>query len=355
MQPQLLHISATLPLERGGQLSNATLAYYTYGLPGNPVVWVCHPFHTSANAADWWPGLFGQHGYFNPDKYFIVCVNVPGSCFGSTGPLSENPAQGGSAYFHEFPLLTIRDLALANETLRRHLKIQKIHLLIGPATGGQVALEWAIEAPGAFAQLVLISTNARQSPWAIAINESRRMAIEADITWRKNHPQAGEAGLRAAEALALLYAGSSQAYGVLQDAPDAIPDAFRAAAFQQEQSLQRVRDFNAFSSYLLSKAADTHDVGRNRGGIAAALAEVQAKTMVIGISSDQLFPCAEQRFLAEKIPGAIYREVHSDAGHEGYLTESSRLTHLLKIFLEAESDSLSAEATSHRRHPADPG
>lgn len=348
MQPQFLQISAAFPLERGGQLSNPTLAYFTHGTPGNPVVWVCHPFHTGANVAEWWPGLFGQQGYFNAEKYFIVCVNVPGSCFGSTGPLSENPAQGGSAYFHEFPLLTIRDMARANEALRKHLKIRKIHLLLGPATGGQVALEWAIEEPGAFEQLVLISTNARQSPWAIAINESRRMAIEADITWRKNHPQAGEAGLRAAEALALLYSSSSQAYDALQDTSDAIVGSFRAATFQQERSLQRIREFNAFSCYLLSRAADTHDVGRKRGGIAAALAEVHAKTMVIGMASDQLFPCAEQRFLSEKIPGAIYREVHTDAGHEGYLTESSRLTHLLKIFLEGEADQLSVTVPAHR-------
>ena len=334
MQQHFLHIPASFPLERGGQLSAPTLSWCTQGIPGNPVVWVCHPFHTSADVTEWWPGLFGPNGYFPPDKYFIVCLNVPGSCFGSTGPLSENPAQGGAAYFHEFPALTIRDIARANELLRNHLKIQKIHLLIGPATGGQVALEWAIEAPGVFEQLALVSANARQSPWAIAINESRRMAIEADITWRKNHPQAGEAGLRAAEALALLYAGSSQSYDALQDAADALADTpYRAAVYQQEQSLHRTRSFNAFSCHLLSRTADTHDVGRKRSSIPAALADIDARTIVIGISSDQLFPCQEQRFLAEKIPGAMYREILSDAGHEGYLTESSRLKHLLKIFL----------------------
>lgn len=334
MHPQSFQIPAALPLERGGQLQHPTISFYTWGNPANPVVWVCHPLHASSDVFTWWAGLFGPKDYFNPNKYFIVCANIIGSCFGSTGPLSENPGQGGGAYFHDFPLLTILDMAAAHEALRKHLKIEKIQVLIGGSMGGQQALEWAIQQPDIFENLALIACNAKQSAWGIAFHTAQRMAIEADITWRKNHPQAGEAGLRAAQAMAVLSWRNYQAYDQFQTDQEPALDNFRATKYQQEQAEKRSRHFNAFSYFRLTQAMDAHHVGRNRGGIAAALADIRAKTIVIGISSDLICPCSEQRFLADKIPGAIYREIISEKGHEGFLTETSRLKHLLQIFLE---------------------
>jgi len=338
MHPQSFQIPSTLALERGGQLQNPIIAFHTYGNPSNPVVWVCHPIHTSSDVFEWWAGLFGSKEYFNPDKYFIVCANMIGSCFGSTGPLSENPGQGGGAYFHDFPSLTIRDMAAAHEALRRHLKIEKIHLLTGGSMGGQQALEWAIQQPDIFENLALIATHAKQSAWGIAFHTTQRMAIESDITWRKNHPQAGDAGLRAAQAIAMLSWRNYQAYDQFQTDQEPVMDNFRATKFQQEQAEERSRHFNALSYFRLTQAMDAHHVGRNRGGIAAALADIRAKTIVIGISSDLLCPCAEQRFLADKIPGAIYREIISEKGHEGFLTEISRIKHLLQIFLKGAAE-----------------
>ena len=334
MHPQSFQIPVALPLERGGQLQHPTIAFHTYGNPAKPVVWVCHPLHAGSDVLVWWAGLFGPKDYFNPDQYFIVCANIIGSCFGSTGPLSENPGQGGGAYFHDFPLLTIRDMAAAHEALRKHLKIEKIHVLIGGSMGGQQALEWAIQQPDIFENLALIATHAKQSAWGIAFHSAQRMAIEADITWRKNHPQAGDAGLRAAQAIAMLSWRNYQAYDQFHTDQEPVLDNFRATSYLQDQAEKRSRYFNAFSYYRLTQAMDAHHVGRNRGGIAAALADIRAKTIVIGISSDLLCPCAEQRFLADKIPGAIYREIISEKGHEGFLTETSRLKHLLQIFLE---------------------
>ncbi|MBL7784006.1 MAG: alpha/beta fold hydrolase [Saprospiraceae bacterium] len=330
-------IPAVFALENGGSLSHPAIAYHTYGKPSNPVVWVCHPFHTGSDVAQWWPGLFGPDGYFTPDKYFIVCANALGSCHGSTQPLSENPAQGRAIYYHDFPLISIRDQADAYESLRKRLKIERIHLLIGPGSGGQQALEWAIKEPSAIENLALIATNARQSPWAIAINESRRLAIEADITWKKSHPDAGMAGLRAAEALAFLQERCHTAYETLSSDQEGLAEIHHAATYQRENSLQRAVACNAFSMVALSKTADTHHIGRKRGSIAAALSEIQARTMVIGINSDHLFPVSEQRYLAEKIPGAIFREIQSDKGHQAWQTETSRLKHLLKLFLEGET------------------
>jgi homoserine O-acetyltransferase len=337
MHTHFFQIPGALQLEQGGQLPHPTLAFHTYGNPANPVVWVCHPLLAHSDVFEWWAGLFGPQDYFNPEQYFIVCANVLGSCFGSTGPLSENPGQGGAAYFHEFPQISIRDMATAHESLRAHLKINKIHLLIGAAMGGQQALEWAIQQPDVFENLVLIATNARHSAWGIAWHESQRMAIAADITWRKNHQQAGEAGLRAALSMALLADRNYQAYDQFQTDKEALTGDFKAAIYQQQQSEKHSRLFNAFSYFCLSQAMDAHHVGRNRENIAAALADIRAKTLVIGISSDLLFPAAEQRLLADKIPGAIYREVHSEYGHGAYLSETSRLKHLIRIFLAAEN------------------
>lgn len=330
-------IPAVFALENGESLSHPVIAYHTYGKPSNPVVWVCHPFHTGSDVAQWWPGLFGTDGHFTPDKFFIICANALGSCHGSTQPLSENPAQGRAIYYHDFPLVSIRDQVDAYESLRQRLKIERIHLLIGPGSGGQQALEWAIKEPSAIENLALIATNARQSPWAIAINESRRMAIESDITWKKSHPDAGMAGLRAAEALSLIQESSYHAYETLPSEGDGLSEPFKAATFQRENSLQRTSAWNAFSMVALSKTADTHHIGRKRGSIASALSEIQARTMVIGINSDHLFPVSEQRYLAEKIPGAIFREIQSDNGHIAWQTETSRLKHLLKLFLESET------------------
>ncbi|MCA0236180.1 MAG: alpha/beta fold hydrolase [Bacteroidetes bacterium] len=332
-------IPAVFTLENGQSLSHPAIAYHTYGKPSNPVVWVCHPFHTSSDVMEWWPGLFGPDAFLNPDKYFIICANALGSCYGSTQPLSENPAKGRAIYFHDFPLVTIRDQVDAYESLRKRLKIERIHMLIGPGSGGQQALEWAVKEPTVIENLVLVATNARQSPWVLAINESRRMAIESDITWKKSHPDAGMAGLRAAEALLLIQESSYLSYESMVNEQDGLSGNHKAASFQRENSLQRTASWNAFSCVALSKSADTHHIGRGRGSMAAALAEIQARTMVIGISSDHLYPVSEQRYLAEKIPGAIFREILSDSGHQAWQTEISRLQHLLKLFLEGETHS----------------
>lgn len=331
MHVQYFQIKPGLPLERGGYLSSPVVAYHTYGNPRNPVVWVCHALTANSDVFGWWAGLFGPDAPFNPKDHYIVCANILGSCYGTTGPLSQNP-ETGEPYFHDFPVVTVRDMVAAHEALRNHLNIKKIHLLIGGSLGGQQALEWAILQPDAIENLALIATNARHSAWGIAFNEAQRMAIEADGTWRRRFAQAGDAGMRAARATALLSYRHYSTYAEAQTDAEPVLENYKAQTYQQYQGEKLSRRFNAFSYYRLSQAMDSHHVGRSRAYIETVLENLQVPTLVIGISTDVLFPVSEQIFLARHIPGAVYREMHSEYGHDGFLIETEKLGSLLREF-----------------------
>ena len=324
-----------LPLESGETLRGAQVAYRTWGQLNEDrdnVVWVCHALTANADVMSWWPGLFGPGCYFDPADYFIVCANVLGSCYGSTGPLDADPATGQPRY-QQFPLLTIRDLVAAHEALRQHLDLNDIHTLIGGSLGGQQALEWAVQRPDLFDNLVVVATNARHSAWGIAFNEAQRLAIAADPTYAAAQPGGGREGLRAARAVALLSYRSYQTYADSQTDPDddRLHD-YPASTYQRYQGDKLVARFDAHSYVSLSRTMDTHHLGRGRGGVAAALARIGARTLVLGITSDVLFPLSEQQELARHIPGVMYAELDSRFGHDGFLLETAAITHFLELF-----------------------
>jgi homoserine O-acetyltransferase len=330
------HSPDPFALENGQSLPELDIAYHTYGTRASDdsnVVWVCHALTANSDVLDWWAGLFGPGCLFDPEKHFIVCANNLGSCYGTTGPLSLNPAKG-APYFHEFPLVTIRDMVRAHDLLRRHLGIERIHLLLGGSQGGQQAMEWAIQQPDVVGHLALIATNAVHSPWGIAFSESQRMAIAADPTWLEHAPDAGLDGMKTARSIALLSYRNYHTYGQSQQTTgnDAIDD-FPAASYQRYQGEKLARRFNAFSYWALSKAIDSHNVGRGRPSIPEALAAIRAQTQVVSISSDLLFPPPEQAFLAQHIAGARYVAIDSHYGHDGFLTETVKLSGILGGFL----------------------
>ncbi len=310
-------------LENGGFFPEFELAYTTYGHLNEDksnVVWVCHAFTGNANPADWWSGLIGEKRLFNPDKYFIICANILGSHYGSTNPLSLNP-ETGDAYYQDFPFISNRDVVNALDLLRKSLEIEKIAYMLGGSLGGQHALEWAILEPNLIQKMVLFSTNAQHSPWGIAFNESQRMAILGDPTWEERNPKAGIQGMKIARSIALLSYRNYQTYNRTQSRDEGQVDFFRANTYQNYQGEKLQKRFNAFSYICLTKMFDSHDVGRQRGGLQAALGQIRAKTLVIGISSDILFPPEEQAFLARYIAGASYVEIDSAYGHDGFLIE----------------------------------
>lgn len=325
----------SLKLESGDMLPSFELAYQTFGklnADKTNVVWITHALTANANAAEWWGGLVGEGKLLDPTRYFIICVNVLGSPYGSTNPLSIKPFTG-LPYYHSFPSITIRDIVATLDLLRQYLGLSKIHLLIGGSLGGQQALEWAIQQNTVFDKLILLATNAQHSAWGIAFNESQRLAIQADATWQTNSPDAGSAGLKAARSIALLSYRNYYTYVNTQtEIDDEFKEVWRASSYQRYQGDKLASRFNAFSYWYLSKAMDSHNIGRGRDGLINALAQIKAQTLVIGITSDLLFPVNEQITLACGIEGAIYQEIDSLYGHDGFLIEAEAIANVINAF-----------------------
>lgn len=336
MNPKIYQHQQNFSLESGEILPAIDIAYNTFGQLNEAkdnVIWVVHALTGSSDVSDWWGGLFGKGKIFDPSKYFIVCANNLGSCYGSTNALSINPLTN-EPYYHDFPLLTTRDMALALELLRLHLQIKQIYLCIGGSQGGQIIQEWALQKTDIFENLCLIATNAFHSAWGIAFNEAQRMAIETDQTWKNKDQNAGLAGMKAARSIALISYRHYLTYQKTQSETDLNKfDDFKASSYQQYQGEKLLKRFNAFSYWTLSKAMDSHNVGRNRENIALALRSIKAFTLVIGIANDILFPVSEQKFLAKNIPHAIYKELQSDYGHDGFLIENEQISGLITDFL----------------------
>lgn len=326
-------------LESGVELPRLEIAYNTYGTM-NParsnVVWVCHALTANSDVADWWPHTVETGCFLDPAKWFVVCANILGSHYGTTGPLSVNPATG-TPYYGDFPDFTIRDMVAVHRVLADALGIGRIHALVGSSVGGFQAVEWAVDEPERFDKLVLIATAPVATPWAIAIDETQRMAIEADPTYGERRPDAAMAGLAAARAIGLLTYRGGEGYNLTQRETEPgklLPRAaHRPCSYQQYQGLKLCRRYNAYSYVKILDAFDTHDVGRSRGGLEKALSRISAHTMTVGITTDMIFPPAEMRRLAAAIPGAAYEELASDFGHDGFLVEHQRLNDILTKFL----------------------
>lgn len=322
--------------EAGGRLEHFRIVYHTSPRRHDKVIWICHALTANSDAEDWWPQLVGPGKLFDTDRYFVVCVNIPGSPYGTDGPATTDPATGRPFYFG-FPAVTVRDMVQASILVRKALDIDQIDLIIGSSVGGYQAMEWAIAEPDVIRQAVLMATAPRVSPWFSAQVEAQRMALEADPTFRACESlSGGAAGLRCARAQGLISYRSYEGYGRTQAEED--PDtlfAGRAASYERYQGEKLVRrQFDAYSYWYLCNAIDSHNVGRGRGGVAAALARITAETTVIGIASDGLFPPQEVKAMAFHITGADYREITSDFGHDGFLLENGQLTHILQPILD---------------------
>lgn len=325
-------------LENGEQIDQLTIAFNTYGTfdpEKNNVVWVCHALTANSDVFDWWKGVFGEKDLFNPEEHFIVCANILGSHYGTSGPL--NTFQDEKPLLDFFPFITTRDMARAHEELRVFLGIEKIHLLIGASLGGQQALEWSIEQADRIENLVLIATNARHSAFGIAFNEAQRLAVFADQTYGNGNVDGGRYGLITARSIAMLSYRSYNGYAKTQTNPgNHVTEEFLAASYQRYQGEKLANRFNAYSYVTLSCAMDAHNVGRKRASIEIALQQIKARTLIIGIESDLLFPVKEQEYLNDWIPNSYLGKIDSDFGHDGFLVENKQLTDLIKDFLQNE-------------------
>lgn len=332
-----LHI-ASFNFEAGGHIDGIDVTYHvskeSYA-PGDKVIWICHALTANSDPEDWWPQLVGPGKFFDTEKYFIACVNMLCSPYGSSGPASIDP-KSGKAYYFNFPATTVRDMINASIAVRKELGVENIDLLIGCSIGGFQAIEWAVAEPEVFRNVAFVATAPRISPWLSAMAEAQRMALEADPSFRACEDiHGGEAGLKCARAQALITYRCHEGYGLTQAEAD--PDtlfAGRAASYERYQGEKLVkRNFDAYSYKYLCDALDSHNVGRGRGGVDSALASIKAHAIVVAVDTDLIFTPQESETWRNAIPDMEYHLIHSSFGHDGFLLENEQLTKIIEPVL----------------------
>ena len=336
---QVYHYRAPFTLESGEMLPEVDIVYDTFGELNEAkdnVIWVCHALTANSDVADWWPHTVEEGRFLDPSRYFIICSNFLGSHYGTTSPLSVNPTTG-EKYYYDFPRITVRDMVRCHQLLARHLGIERVKMLIGSSIGGFQCMEWAIMEPHFMEHLVLIATTTCSEPWAAAFNESQRMAIRLDRSWGERCDDAGLDGMAVARSIALIsYRGGAAYNATQQDNNVDISFERRAHSYQQYQGEKLRRRFNAISYYRLSEAVDSHNIARGRGSVAEALRAIEARTLVVAISSDILFPPEAHIPLREHISDVEYHLIESEFGHDGFLVEHDKLNRIITNFINTK-------------------
>ena len=336
---KLYRHNAPFKLESGEVLPSLEIAYDTFGKLNEAkdnVIWVCHALTANSDVADWWPHTVEQGKFLDPERYFVVCANFLGSHYGTTSPLTANPATG-KKWYYDFPRITVRDMVACHQLLAKELGIERVKLLIGSSIGGFQCMEWAIMEPEFMENLALIATTTYSEPWAAAFNESQRMAIRLDPSWGEERDDAGLDGMAVARSIALIsYRGGAAYNATQQELSNPLEASFdrRAHSYQQYQGEKLRRRFNALSYYRLSEAVDSHNIARGRGTIAEALSRIKARTLVVAISSDILFPVEAHTPLREHIADVEYHLIESEFGHDGFLVEHEKLNSIIQKFIK---------------------
>ena len=334
---QVYHHGEAITLESGAVLAEVDITYDTFGTLNEAkdnVIWVCHALTANSDVADWWPHTVEEGRFLDPTRYVIVCANFLGSHYGTTSPLSVNPTTG-EKYYYDFPQITVRDMVKCHQLLAKHLGIERVKLLIGSSIGGFQCMEWAISEPKFMESVALIATTTCTEPWAAAFNESQRMAIRTDKTWGEHRDDAGIDGMAVARSIALISYRGGAAYNATQQDENPAEASFtrRAHSYQQYQGEKLRRRFNAMSYYRLSEAVDSHNIARGRGSIAEALSKIEARALVVAISSDILFPPEAHVPMREHIRDVEYHLIESEFGHDGFLVEHEKLNTIIQNFL----------------------
>jgi homoserine O-acetyltransferase len=324
-----------LELESGAGLPDARLAFRTWGrlaaTADNAVV-ACHALTGSADVDAWWPGLLGPGRSLDPERDFIVCSNLLGSCCGSTGPASPRP--GGGRWGADFPTVTVRDAVRAQRRLLDHLGVRSIRLVVGGSLGGMQALEWALGDPRVEAAAV-IAAPARHSAWAIALSEAQRAAIAADPRWLGGcyDPASPPSdGLAAARMMAMCTYRSPRGLDERFKRRTRSDGELEVLSWLRHHGAALVARFDAACYVALTRMMDGHDVGRGRGGVEAALGSLAVPVLAVAVDSDGLYPPAELLEIAELAPLGELGWLRSPHGHDAFLIESADLDELLRSF-----------------------
>jgi homoserine O-acetyltransferase/O-succinyltransferase len=352
-------------LSGGGTLQPVTLRYALYGKLNKArdnALLVCHALSGSARVGDWWPELIGPGRPFDTTRYCVVGVNVIGSCYGSTGPLSERHPGENDSFGAAFPLVTIDDMVRSQARLMDHLGIARLKAVIGGSIGGMQAISWAVDFPDRVDRCIAIGA-APLSAMALALNHLQRQAIRNDPAWLGGQYPVDRqpvAGLALARAIALCTYKSSELFDERfarrpdrsgEDPQTSLDGRYDVAGYLDYQGEIFTPRFDANSYLVLSKAMDTFDPARTYGSDSAAWRRIRAALLLVGISSDWLFPPGHVKSLAERARAlgvnATYAELESSHGHDGFLADAEALAHLVELHLEEEA--LSAQVFAGRR------
>ncbi len=355
-----------MPLRSGASLGPITLAYETYGRLNEArsnAVMVCHALSGSSHAAGyyageeksgWWDNMIGPGKAVDTDKYHVICPNIIGSCYGSTGPGSLDPLTG-RPYGLRFPLFTIADVVRAEKNLLDLLGIPSLLGVVGGSIGGMQALEWAAAYPGMVRSVIPIASTCKRSALSIGLCEAQRQAIMADPDWNngdyydREPPRKGLALARIIGHITYLSEASMQRkFGRrLQDNAafkfDFTTD-FQVESYLHHQGRKFVDRFDANSYLYITKAADYFDLGDQRGdgSLVRAFSRTEAKYLVISFSSDWLFPTSQSREMVRAMTKAgrdvSFCEIDSDAGHDSFLLAEVPMTRLISGFLARVAD-----------------
>ena len=337
--------------ERGYCFKHFHLYYTIYGnlnAQKNNIVWILHPFTAIADPTKWWSGIVGEHHVFDPNRYCIICVNNPGSPYGSISPLDINP-ETEQNYLHDFPSISMRDCVSAFNILREHLEISKIRIACGTSMGGQLLYQWLVSFPDAIRTAIIIAANAKVSSWMIASNYLQLQSIYSDISWKLKEVHAGKQGLKLARQIAFLSFRSPIIFQLFQninmrlsneadeegfEEPFRIDDMNRmVGGYLEYQGKKFIERFNIFSYICLLEMMNDHNIQGEYETVEEALKSIKADVLKIGIDSDILFYPSEVKSVLPFIPKVQYREISSVYGHDAFLVEYKQLEDIIIDYL----------------------
>ena len=351
-----------LALDGGARLSPVEIAYETYGTlasDGGNAILICHALTMDQYVAStnprtgkpgWWRQMVGPGRPIDTDRFFVVCANVLGSCLGSSGPASVDPASG-QPYGMSFPVITIRDMVRAQAMLLDHLGVARLAAVVGGSMGGMQALSWAATFPDRIDAALVIASTARHTAQNIAFHEVGRQAVMADPRWNNGDYYAAEApaaGLAVARMAAhityLSEAGLTEKFGRRLQARDAKSfgfDAdFQVESYLRHQGLSFTDRFDANSYLYITRAMDYFDLAEEHGGMLAnAFRNARARFCLVSFDTDWLYPTAESRSIVHALNAAgapaSFVELSSPYGHDAFLLDSPELERIVAGFLGA--------------------
>ncbi|ETV75809.1 homoserine O-acetyltransferase [Aphanomyces astaci] len=332
-------------LESGVTLDDVHVNYKTFGVLNaakDNVLFVCHALTGNAALDTWWGGLLGDGKPFDTSKYLVVCANILGSCYGTTGPTSINP-HTGKRYGGSFPDVTVRD------TVRLHIRLvvdeigaSEVACVVGGSLGGMQTLEWGFLGQGLVQKIAVIACGAQHSGWQIGISEVQRQAIYRDPNYRHgDYDDAAppHSGLALARQIAMISYRTHDVYtdkfGRHTQVDDDAAGVFTVQSYLDYQGRKFLTRFDANAYIAITKMMDTHDIGRGRGGVEAACRQLEALPILIaGIESDLVYPLSEQAQLHAYLPHSVFHSIQSPHGHDGFLLEQDIVGKALTAFLE---------------------